>query len=222
VAPTALSGTAEAGGWVGRYLRNAVALDAAVALASGLIALRGRYDSHDHVPAAYIALTVSLPVIWLGTLALAGAYEARFIGAGADEFRRVINAGLDLTSAIAILSYAKAEVSRSYVLIAMPCAVGIDLVARYALRKRLHRLRESGACMRRAVAVGHPQAVADLVNELRREPYHGLTVIAACLAGAAFRPDEIAGCRCSAGSMTSSARSAAPMRTPWRCSPAPN
>jgi len=71
--------------------------------------------------------------------------------------------------------------------------VAIDLVARYALRKRLHRLRDSGACMRRAVAVGHPQAVADLVNELRREPYHGLTVIAACLAGAAFRPDEIAG-----------------------------
>src|SRR2546430_757630 len=134
-----------------------MALDAAVALAAGLIALRGRYDSHGHVPAAYIVLTVSLPVIWLGTLALAGAYEPRFIGAGADEFRRVINAGLGLTSAIAILSYAtRAEVSRSYVLMAMPCAVGIDLVARYALRKRLHRLRDSGACMRRAVAVGHP------------------------------------------------------------------
>src|SRR6266568_1511585 len=192
--PTAVSGTADAGGWVGRYLRNAMVLDAAVALAAGLIALRGRYDSHGHVPAAYIVLTVSLPVIWLGTLALAGAYEPRFIGAGADEFRRVINAGLGLTSAIAILSYAtRAEVSRSYVLIAMPCAVGIDLVARYALRKRLHRLRDSGGCMRRAVAVGHPQAVADLVNELRREPYHGLTVIAACLAGAALRPDEIAG-----------------------------
>jgi FlaA1/EpsC-like NDP-sugar epimerase len=192
--PTGMSGTADAGGWVGRYLRNAIALDAAVALAAGLIALRGRYDSHGHVPAAYIVLTVSLPVIWLGTLALAGAYEPRFIGAGADEFRRVINAGLGLTSAIAILSYAtKAQVSRSYVLIAMPCAVGIDLVARYALRKRLHRLRDSGACMHRAVAVGHPQAVADLVNELRREPYHGLTVIAACLAGGALRPEEIAG-----------------------------
>ena len=189
-----VGGAADAGGWVGRYLRNAMVLDAAVALAAGLIALRGRYDAHGQVPAAYIVLTLSLPLIWLGTLALAGAYEARFIGAGADEFRRVINAGLGLTSAIAILSYAsKAQVSRSYVLMAMPCAVGIDLVARYALRKRLHRRRESGSCMRRAVAVGHPQAVADLINELRREPYHGLTVIAACLAGAALRPGEIAG-----------------------------
>ena len=187
-------GAADAGGWVRRYLRNAMTLDAAVALAAGLIALRGRFDVHGHVPAAYIVLTISLPLIWVGTLALAGAYEARFIGAGADEFRRIINAGLGLTSAIAILSYAtKTQVSRTYVLIAMPCVVGIDLVARYALRKRLHRRRESGSCLRRAVAVGHPQAVADLINELRREPYHGLTVIAACLAGAALRPGEIAG-----------------------------
>ena len=192
--PAATSGTVSASGWVGRYLRNAMTLDGTVALAAGLIALRGRYDSHGHVPAAYIALTASLPVIWVGTLALAGAYEPRFIGAGADEFRRIINAGLSLTSAIAILSYVtKAQVSRGYVLIAMPCAVGIDLVARYALRKRLHRLRELGSCMRRAVALGHPQAVADLVNEFRREPYHGLTIIAACLAGPAFRPGEIAG-----------------------------
>jgi len=192
--PTATSGTADAGGWVGQYLRKAMALDAAVALAAGLIALRGRYDAHGHAPAAYIVLTVSLPVIWVGTLALAGAYEPRFIGAGADEFRRVINAGLGLTSAIAILSYAtKAQVSRSYVLIAMPCAVGIDLVARYMWRKRLHRRRERGGCMRRAVALGHPQDVAHLVNEFRREPYHGLTIIGACLAGPAFRPEEIAG-----------------------------
>jgi exopolysaccharide biosynthesis polyprenyl glycosylphosphotransferase len=191
----AVRGPAQASGWADRYLRNAMALDAAVALASGLLALRGRYDNHGHVPVAYVVLTAALPVIWVAALALAGAYEARFIGAGADEFRRVINAGLGLTSAIAVLSYlTKAQVSRGYVLLAMPCAVGIDLLARYGLRKRLHRMRLLGACMQRAVAVGHPQDVANLVNELRRERYHGLTIIAACLAGPVpFRPEEVAG-----------------------------
>jgi exopolysaccharide biosynthesis polyprenyl glycosylphosphotransferase len=191
----AVRGQDRASGWDARYLRNTMALDAAVALASGLLALRGRYDSHGHVPAAYVVLTASLPVIWVAALALAGAYEPRFIGAGADEFRRVVNAGLGLTSAIAILSYlTKIQVSRGYILLAMPTVVGVDLLARYGLRKRLHRLRELGVCMRRAVAVGHPQDVANLVNELRREPYHGLTVIAACLAGPVpFRPDEVAG-----------------------------
>jgi exopolysaccharide biosynthesis polyprenyl glycosylphosphotransferase len=194
-AQSAVRAPGQTAGWVGRYLRNAVALDAAVALAAGLLALRGRYDSHGHVPLAYVVLTASLPVIWVAALALAGAYEARFIGAGADEFRRVINAGLGLTSVIAILSYlTKAQVSRSYMLMAMPTLVAVDLLARYGLRKRLHRLREMGVCMQRAVAVGHLAEVAKLVNELRREPYHGLTVIAACLAEPVPVPSgEVAG-----------------------------
>src|SRR5215471_475599 len=50
-------GAVDAGGWVRRYLRNAMILDGAVALAAGLIALRGRFDAHGHVPATYIALT---------------------------------------------------------------------------------------------------------------------------------------------------------------------
>ena len=80
---------ADAGGWVRRYLRNAMVLDAAVALAAGLIALRGRYDAHGHVPVAYIVLTISLPLIWVGTLALAGAYEA------ASSTREPIQASAD-------------------------------------------------------------------------------------------------------------------------------
>ena len=35
--------------------------------------------------------------------------------------------------------------------------------------------------MRRVVAVGHRAAVADLVRQLRREPFHGMEIVAACL-----------------------------------------
>ena len=59
----------------------------------------------------------------------------------------------------------------------------LDLAVRYALRKRLHRLRKRGQCMSAVVAVGHERAVSQLIGELRREPYHGLKVVAACLAG---------------------------------------
>jgi exopolysaccharide biosynthesis polyprenyl glycosylphosphotransferase len=37
--------------------------------------------------------------------------------------------------------------------------------------------------MQRVVAVGHPDSVADLISELSREPYHGLSVVGACLTG---------------------------------------
>jgi exopolysaccharide biosynthesis polyprenyl glycosylphosphotransferase len=195
---TSVGGTVATVGWVGRYIRNAMVFDASVALAAGLIALRGRYEHHGHVPMEYVILTASLPVIWAASVALAGGYDSRLIGMGADEFRRVINAGLGLTAAIAILSYAtKARVSREYLLTAMLCAAILTLFTRYTLRKRLHRLRTLGACMRRAVAVGHTAGVIELVQELRREPYHGLSIVAACLAenagGEQTGPVEVAG-----------------------------
>jgi exopolysaccharide biosynthesis polyprenyl glycosylphosphotransferase len=169
-------------------------IDGCVALVAGLLALRSRFDHHGHVPAAYVALTFGLPFAWIACVALARGYEARFIGTGADEFRRIINAGIALTGAVAILSYATtAHVARGYVVVAMPCVVALDLVARYWLRKRLHRLRAQGGCMRRAVAVGHPKDVESLINELRREPYHGLSVVAVCLADAGGSEDSLQG-----------------------------
>src|SRR5690606_30097927 len=44
-----------------------------------------------------------------------------------------------------------------------------------------YRRRMAGACMHRGVAVGHAEGVAALVRVLRREPYHGMQIVAACL-----------------------------------------
>ena len=144
-------------------------------------------------PGLYLVFTAVLPLLWWATLAIAGGYESRFIGVGSDEFRRVLNAGLSLTGGVAILCYAfKYDLARSYVAIALPAATVLDLMARYWLRKGLHRQRGTGACMQRVVAVGHAPAVADLVAELRRDSYHGLSVVGACLAGGTML-NEIAG-----------------------------
>ena len=89
---------------------------------------------------------------------------------------------MGLTGALVLVSYAvNNELSRFYLLVSMPSIVLLDLLARFWLRKRLHRRRKLGLCMSRVVAVGHQAAVADLISELRREPYHGLAVVAACL-----------------------------------------
>ena len=147
----------------------------------------------NEVSQTYLALSLALPLLWIGALKLAGAYDVRFIGTGSDEFRKVLNAGIGLTAAVALFSYAvNLQLSRGYIVIALPSLTLFDLVARYVLRKRLHKQRASGRCMHNVVAVGHELAVADLIAELRRERYHGLTVVGACVA----RPgecDELAG-----------------------------
>ena len=138
----------------------------------------------SHVTDRYLVLTVVLPPLWLIAVRIVGGYEMRFLGTGSDEFRRVLNAGACLTSALILVSYsANTELSRGYLAISMPVVVMLDMLARFRLRKRLHSVRNNGRCMSTVVAVGHEPAVEQLIQEFRREPYHGLEVVAACLPG---------------------------------------
>jgi exopolysaccharide biosynthesis polyprenyl glycosylphosphotransferase len=170
--------------WQGRYLQTVVAVDSACALVAGVLGALTVHSEHPGPnPAPYVVLTLSLPLLWCASVALARGYDVRIVGLGSDEFRRVFNAAVSLTAAIAIVSYAtNSDIARGYVLVALPCATVLDLAARYALRKRLHRRRRrSGEFMRRVIAVGHAEGLTDLITELRREPHHGLTVVGACL-----------------------------------------
>jgi exopolysaccharide biosynthesis polyprenyl glycosylphosphotransferase len=170
--------------WTLTYLRRAAAADFGCALAAGLLAYQVRFHGVGDSSLSYLAFSLALPIAWLVTVALAGGYDSRFIGLGTDEFRRVLNAGVFLTAAVAVVSYAtKLDVARGYVVIALPAVTIFDLAARFALRKRLHRIRSKGDCMRRVVVVGYAHVVDDITALLRTETYHGLSVVAACLVG---------------------------------------
>ena len=179
--------------WTRDYLREVALADLGCAVVGVFMAAQIRFSSNVTPP--YLALSLALPVLWIAALWLAGSYDVRFIGTGSDEYRKVLNAGVSLTAAVAIFSYAvNLQVSRTYVVIALPSITLLDLIARYAMRKRLHWQRGHGKCLHSVIAVGHELAVADLITELKRDKYHGLMVVGACVA----RPgelDEVAGVR---------------------------
>ena len=165
--------------------------DFVIAVTAAVAAIGVRFGTHPTVK--YLVLSLLLPPLWLIAVRLVGGYEMRFLGTGSDEFRKVLNAGFGLAAGLALISYAvNVELSRVYLVVSMPIIVVLDLLTRYALRKRLHWLRMAGLCMSTVVVAGHENAVADLIRELRREPYHGLEVVAACLAGGAT-VTEVAG-----------------------------
>jgi exopolysaccharide biosynthesis polyprenyl glycosylphosphotransferase len=178
-------------GWERYYLRRAAPADVACAIVGVFAAVQLRFSIN--VTGAYIALSVALPVLWICALWMAGAYDVRIMGIGSDEYRKVLSAGVGLTAAIAVFSYAiNLEVSRSYVLIALPTTTLLGLISRFTVRKQLVRQRAVGRYMLSVVAVGHKAAVADLVKELGRDRYHGLTVVGACVAHPS-ECDEVAG-----------------------------
>jgi FlaA1/EpsC-like NDP-sugar epimerase len=169
--------------WEARYLRTLPIADAAAALAVGGLAFQLRFgqtaSAHGR---AYLVVSLLLAPLMITALAMTRAYESRFLFVGNDEYQRVIRAGIFLTAGTAMTSYAfEVPVARSYVLLALPGVTFATVAMRFVLRKRLYHARERGACLRRVIVVGHELAVIHLARQLRRERYHGLKVVGACL-----------------------------------------
>jgi len=170
------------GRWQVRYVRTALFADLAAGLLAGALAFGVRFHHVTAYNRLYVLFSLLLPLALVGVLATNRAYDRRFLFVGTEEYQRVIRAGLTLVAAMAITSYAvDYPLARSWVLVAAPGATAITVLARFALRRRLHRRRARGACLRRVIVVGHELAVVHITRQLRRQRYHGLEVVGACL-----------------------------------------
>ncbi len=169
--------------WERRYVRSLVLCDLSAGVAAGAVAFALRFG--DEVTAYnrwYLLLSALLPVVLLLVLAISRAYERRFLFVGTDEYQRVFRGGVGLIAGAAVTSYAlDLDLARSYVLAALPTAIVSAGVLRFLLRHRLHRARARGERLRRVLVVGHELAVIGITRQLRRERYHGLEVVGACL-----------------------------------------
>lgn len=180
--PGAVAARRRMPGWVREHRAMAVAADTTCAALAGALALFVRFGEVTPYVFPYVVLSAALPAVWVCVVALNRAYEPRLIGLGSEEFQRILQCGFMLTAAFAVCAYlTKIEVARGYVVLALPLTTLLTLLTRYGLRRSLHRRRARGGCMRRVVAVGHRAAIAELVRRFRRERYHGMEVVAACV-----------------------------------------
>ena len=167
--------------WVRAYTTSLVAFETVAAAVAGGSVLLGRAGSLNPETLLFWA-ALALVVAWPILLGATGAYSERIYGTGSDEYRRVGRAGFLLLALASFLSYAaQAELSRTFVVIAIPALTAATLIGRYAARCRLRRLRSRGRCTKRVVVVGRGGAVLELVGRLQRERYAGLDVVGACV-----------------------------------------
>jgi hypothetical protein len=102
-----------------------MAIDAAAALLAAAAAYVVRFggDPGPDYRLHYLALSASLPVLWLVAMSVARAYEPRFLTVGYEEFQRVLIAAVAVIATVGTFSWAtKAEIARGYVIIALPLA----------------------------------------------------------------------------------------------------
>jgi exopolysaccharide biosynthesis polyprenyl glycosylphosphotransferase len=179
--------------WRRTYTHALVGLDALAMLAAALLGLVHRFGT-THVVAPgglpYTFVLLCLIPAWLGVLAISGCYDARALGIGSDEFKRIANAAVRTLAVVATVAYAaKIELARGFVAITLPAAAVATLALRYAARKVLHRIRAGGGAGHRVLVIGCGEPARELITTLRKTPFSGLNVLGICMPGGR-REDE--------------------------------
>jgi exopolysaccharide biosynthesis polyprenyl glycosylphosphotransferase len=129
----------------------------------------------------YAALLSIVPPVWVGLLALAGAYDRRVIGSGPAEYQKVGNAGLWLLVAFAAAALVfQADVSRSIAFFTVLLTTAVTLTGRFASRKRLHWLLVGDWALHQVVLVGPGHDTQSLARHMRAASYAGFKVVALC------------------------------------------
>lgn len=138
-------------------------------------------QEHSLWPVLSAALLVP---VWPAILAMAGAYDTRYIAAGLDLYRRVINGALWAVALSAFLSFAiHANVSREAVFVSIASAAALTVGGRFAVRKALHRRLAGSAVLHRAMAIGLTPQVRELVAHVNRAPSAGFKIVGALTPG---------------------------------------
>ncbi len=171
--------------WQVRYLTAQAGADTAGAVLAVVIAQLVRFGNLGQafnttgLRVPYLALAVVAGALWTGILGISGAYDRRAVGAGAEEYRRLLEAGVRFLAFMALLSFVLAtSVARSVVILTVPLAVALSCLGHHQGRRWLSRARLRGACSSRVVVVGPPSSATALARHLRQAPEAGLRVVA--------------------------------------------
>lgn len=176
--------------WRRKYSRRLRILDAGVVIwaLAGAFGVRFGFSDISATPARdgdYLALSAFLAIAWWLMLESWGSREAKILGSGTEEYRRVVAASAWLLGFVAVVSYAlRIDTARGFVGLAFPAGVLGLLIARWLVRQHLTLERSRGISASRVLIIGGPHSVAHLVRSLSSVPAAGYLPVAAHLPGA--------------------------------------
>jgi len=174
--------------WQRRYIRALIVTDIIVvfaALACAQMVRLGRpITALDPASIYFSILSVFVAAIWLALLAAYRTRSPRIVGAGVEEYRRVVSSTLACIGVVAVLLMIfRPEYARGYLAVAFPLGLAFLVIGRNIARYSLVRQRRRGRCVVSVLAVGDARAVRSLVQSLTRGWGYGYSVVGVCLTG---------------------------------------
>jgi exopolysaccharide biosynthesis polyprenyl glycosylphosphotransferase len=174
--------------WQRRYifalmLSDVFVVGAAMACAQ-MVRLWRPVTQFDPLTKYFGLLSVIFGLMWLGMLAAYGTRSPRIVGAGTEEYRRVLSATMSTIGVVAVtLMIFRPEYARGYLALAFPLGLVLLMFSRNMARRVLGRYRSRGRCVNSVLAVGSPASVRSLVQSLGRAHDYGYSVVGVCLTG---------------------------------------
>lgn len=167
--------------WAKRHVWSVALLDVLAAVAGVGLAMSTIGWSQ---PAMLIGAVVAWPLL----IAASRGYLPGRIGVGSDELRSVFKALVTAAAVGGLVLAIDPTNSVRWLLAALPVIFATSLLARYVMRKLLHRRQSRGKDLRNALLVGSADSVVALARTFRSTPYSGVRAGMACLPGGI--PDE--------------------------------
>jgi exopolysaccharide biosynthesis polyprenyl glycosylphosphotransferase len=171
--------------WSRRFAARLVLSDAlcmSVAIAIGWIVLAGGLRIERSAVLDYLLWSGVLTLGWLVCVQAVDGYEVRRLSTGAREYQRVLRAGMNMAGGVAIGGYLTGiGIARTFLAVVIPTGALLMVLARYAGRKFVYRLRIRGEWTSSILAVGTSESVRHLAQVTGRNPAAGLVVVGACV-----------------------------------------
>ncbi len=131
---------------------------------------------------SYLATTGAVVLLWVLVLSVFDSRDAKVIGFGSEEYKRLLNATFVVFALVAMVSYLfRLDLPRSYLLVVMPAGLFGLVAGRFIWRRWLQLQRDRAQYVTNVLAIGNTDTVRELISELRRSPRAGYRVIGACV-----------------------------------------
>lgn len=174
--------------WQRRYSVNVLVTDVAVVCGSVVLAQYLRFGEPPNWSGIagdqVTVFSVLFAVLWLFALAMYRTRSPRVVGAGSDEYRRVASASFWTFGFIAIVALlVKLDVARGYLAVALPVGTVALVLSRWLWRRHVAKQRAEGGYQTAVLAIGDVDSVAQLAQELTRDPRNGYQVVAVGITG---------------------------------------
>lgn len=175
--------------WWRLYRRRVLLTDIVIVIGAVALALLVRFGSPEDTippyPTSYLLISGLIVVTWMGALGAYRSRDARIVGVGTTEYRRVVNASVIAFGIMAIvILYTKFDIARGYFTLALPLGLIGLVLGRAYWRHWLSRQRLRGNLLSRTLVVGKQRDVEQVINQIDHKPGAGYKVVGAAIENA--------------------------------------